>query len=303
MLNFRRKKSQIPPSGCIPSPEDRRDILLSAIRPLVIRYPRDCPAPFDLAVLNQGSNPYCVGYACAALKQYLEMKEGNSVIFDGEWIYKKCKEIDGLPNMPGTFLRTGLKVLQKYGAKPLNGTEEEAGKYKIGTYVRVDDYTFEGLKKATFIGGCLLTGFYGSNEGWQTAYIRSPKEGEKVWGHATIKKAYLENYGKGQNSWGGGWGDRGDFYISPNYLPFEAWIVMDLPTYQEGWVASEFLRSLTFQEGAKVKPTTGLRLRESPGLNGRILTTLAPSQILEIVKIGEKIDNWNWVKIRIIEEK
>jgi hypothetical protein len=298
------KKSKFipPPAGCIPSPEDKRDLLLSQVAPIVKRYPSACPPPFDLDVLDQDQKPYCVGYSCAALKQYFELKERNIVTFDGDWIYQKAKELDENPQIAGTYLRMGLKVLQKFGAKPLNGSEEEAEKYKIGTYVRVDDYSFEGLKKALYIGGVLLAGFYGSNSGWQNAYIQPPKQGESIWGHAVAIIGYNENYLIGQNSWSSSWGDKGLFYVPSNYPPFEAWILMDLPTYQEGWCASEYLRSLTFQEGALVKPVVGLRLRETPGLSGRILTTLSPSQTLQIVKVGDKIDNFNWVRVKIIEE-
>jgi hypothetical protein len=300
---LKKQKFQVPATGCIPSPEDKRDLLLSQVAPIVKRYPKEAPPPFDLDILNQDGKPHCVGYSCAALKQYFELKERNAITFDGDWIYQKAKEIDGAPNLEGTYLRAGLKVLQKFGAKPLNGSEEEAEKYKIGTYVRVDDYSFEGLKKALYIGGILLAGFYGSNEGWQTAYVRPPNQGEKVWGHAVLIIGYNKNYLIGQNSWGTDWGDKGLFYIPSNYPPFEAWTVMDLPDYEEGWCAAEYLRTLNLQEGALVKPVVGLKLRESPGLSGKVLTILSPSQTLQVVKVGAKIDNFTWVKVKVIEEK
>ena len=83
-------------------------------------------------------------------------------------------------------------------------------------------------------------------------------------------------------------------------MPFEAWAVIDFPTYKEGWVASEFLRNLTFSEGAKVVPITVLNLRDAPA--GNKIGLLKPSQKLEIVKIGEKLQGWNWVKVLILEE-
>jgi len=83
------------------------------------------------------------------------------------------------------------------------------------------------------------------------------------------------------------------FYIPSNYPPFEAWTVMDLPDYEEGWCAAEYLRTLNLQEGALVKPVVGLRLRESPGLSGKVLTILKPNQTLQVVKVGDKIDNFH----------
>ena len=302
MFKFLRKEQFIlPPSGCVPSPKDIRDLLLSTIQPVVVRIPKECPAPFDLSILNQGANPYCVGFSSASLKQEKEMREKNSLIFDGEWIYKKCKELDGVPNMAGTWLRIAMKVLQKIGAKPQDQLEDVAEKYKIGSYALVDELTFEGLKKAIFTNGCLLAGFYGSNAGWQTAYIRPPKSGETTWGHAILLIGYNENYIIGQNSWGMDWGDKGLFYVPKDYLPFEAWTVLtDLPLPEEGWVATEFLRSLGLIGGAKVSPVTVLNFRDAPGLKGNILTKVRPSDQLEIIKIGEKIDGYNWAKVKIL---
>jgi len=298
---FKKAQFNIPPSGAIPSPKDSRDILLSSIVPEIKRFPNILPAPFDLTILNQGPNPYCVGFSSAALKQEKEMRERTSIIFDGEWIYKRCKEIDGMPNMIGTYLRIAMKVLQKQGAKPIDMAKEEAKKYKIGSYARVDELNFEGLKKAIFVNGALLAAFRGSNAGWQSAYIRPPKIGESVWGHAILLIGYNENYLIGQNSWGN-WGDKGLFYVPKDYLPFEVWAVLsDRPNELglEGWCASEYLRTLTFQEGAKVKPIGALRLRESP--MGNIITTLTPSQELEILKVGEVVQGYKWVKVKLIE--
>ena len=302
MIWFKKKQFNIPLGGCEKSPLDSRDVLLSTIQPIIVRIPEECPAPFDLTILNQGQNPYCVGFSSATLKQEREMRERNLLTFDGEWIYKKCKELDQCPNMSGTWLRIAMKVLQKQGAKPIDGLEEDAQKYKIGSYAKVDELTFEGLKKAIFVNGMVIAGFTGSNAGWQSAYIRPPKLGESIWGHAISLIGYNKDYIVGQNSWGTNWGDKGLFYVPKDYLPFEAWAILtDRPNEigLEGWVASEFLRTLTFQEGAKVKPITALRLRENP--MGNIITTLTPSQELEILKVGEKVQGYIWAKVKLRE--
>ena len=300
---FKKKQFNIPPEGCRPSPEDNRDVLLSSVIPEIKRYPNNSPCPFDLTILNQNGYPHCVGYSSAALKQEREMREKNTIIFDGDWIYKKCKELDQCPNMAGTWLRIAMKVLQKIGAKPIDKLEEEALKYKIGSYAKVDENTFEGLKKAIFVNGALLSGFIGSNAGWQTAYIRPPKSGETTWGHAVTLIGYNENYLIGQNSWGD-WGDKGLFYVPKNYLPFEAWAILSdepTPTGLEGWCAAEYLRTLGLVEGQQVSPTTALKLRDKPGLNGGVIQIMIPSQKLEILKIGESLNGFNWVRVKLIE--
>lgn len=146
------------------------------------------------------------------------------------WIYNECKKLDGIPDAEGTFFRVGMKVLKATGAKPLDSLETEAKKYKIGGYAQVDNLSFEGLKSAIYQNGVILAGFRGSDEGWKTAYVRTPKTSEKQWGHAISLIGWNKNYLIGQNSWGKGWGENGLFYIPKDYLPMEAWAVLvDLP--------------------------------------------------------------------------
>jgi len=229
MIWFWRKKFIPPPSGAIPSPPDSRDIPLSTVQAIPVSIPEECPPPFQLRVLEQ-VGPSCVGFSCASVKAEKERRERNLIDFDGKWIYDRCKEIDDYPG-DGTYLRIGMKVLKNKGAKPLGGTEVEVSRYRIGAYAKVDEITFEGLKKTIYVNGAILAGFHGSNEGWQNACIRPPKAGEKVWGHAVALIGYNKDYLIGLNSWGTDWGDNGLFYVPKDYLPFEAWAVLtDLPS-------------------------------------------------------------------------
>jgi len=301
---FSKRKFEVPPSGCIKSPLDKRDVLMSEIYPLPIRIASEMPPPFDLDILNQNGYPHCVGYAAAGIKQEKELRERKRIIFDGDWLYKKCKEIDGMPNMAGTYLRIVLKILQKQGAKPIDQPESEAIKYRIGGYAQVDDLSLEGLKKAFYVSGVLLLGFRGSNQGWQTAYIRPPKEGESTWGHATFEIGYKADFNIGQNSWGQNWGDNGKFYIPQNYMPFEAWAVLtDLPTEflmpngLEGWVAEDYLRKI-FVKGDIVFPYTRLNIREIPA--GNKIRTLNKGEKLLILGETQQKNNYLWQKVKIL---
>ena len=304
MIWFKKKQFNIPLGGCEKSPLDSRDVLLSTIQPIIVRIPEECPAPFDLTILNQGQNPYCVGFSSATLKQEREMRERNLLTFDGEWIYKKCKELDQCPNMSGTWLRIAMKVLQKQGAKPIDGLEEDAQKYKIGSYAKVDELTFEGLKKAIFVNGMVIAGFTGSNAGWQSAYIRPPKLGESIWGHAISLIGYNKDYIVGQNSWGTNWGDKGLFYVPKDYLPFEAWAILTdrpseflMPSGLEGWVAESYLRKI-FIKGDIVFPYTRLNIREIPA--GQKIKTLEKGEKLEILGETQEKNGYLWQKVKII---
>jgi len=305
LYNNMKNKQFIIPSmpGLVESPSDKRDILTSDIIPPIQRYPKECPAPFDLDILHQGLTPECVSHGGSSLKQYLEKRERSDVIFDEDsahWLHKKCKEIDNYDG-PGTYLRVMLKVLMKDGLKPKGGTEADAAKYRISGYAKVDDLSFESLKKHIFVYGMVLAGFRGSNPGWKTAYIRPPKAGEKTWGHAVDLIAYIIEYLKGQNSWGPGWGDKGHFYDPESYKPFEAWVVLlDSPNEgiqntKEGWVALPYVN--TAQTGNRaVVITPVLNLRDNP--NGNLIGKLKQGQKLEIIEKPQSSGNYTWVKVR-----
>ena len=246
-LFFKRKKKETDwRDGLIPSPIDYRDIPLSAVSTIITPTPEKYRIPYGLTIKNQGSTPHCVGYACATIKEFLERREGNFIEFDGDWIYNECKKIDGLPNIQGTYFRIGLKVLKDIGAKPLNGKEEDAYKYRIGGYISIP-CDFQSLKRAIYEFGAILMGFMGSNGGWSFAIIRPPKSGEATWGHATTGIGFEVTLIDGQNSWSENWGDEGLFHFLETYLPFEAWAVLvDLPNNWKELLPNEDLKPKYF---------------------------------------------------------
>ena len=196
-----------------------------------------------------------------------------------------------------------MKVLQKQGVKPKGGLEEDAIRYRIGGYAKVDDLSFEGLKKAIYIHGALLAGFTGSNIAWSSAHIRLPKEKEKKWGHAVALIGYNKDYIIGQNSWGENWGNKGLFYVPKNYQPFESWVILtDLPTEfllsTDGWVAQEYLRTSNYLVGQEVYPYCRLNLRKTP--NGKRITTLSKKQKCIVVGKAKKGSRYNWLPIKVV---
>lgn len=288
----------ISPSGCEPSPYDKRDVLASQVFPIVKRIPEECLPPFDLTVLNQGQFPHCVGFTAAAIKQEKELLERISETFDGSWVYNKCKEIDNWSG-DGTFLRIGMKILQKQGAKPLNGKEEDAVQYRIGGYARVDELTFEGLKKAIFINRGLMAGFHGSNQGWQTAHIRPPKSGESVWGHAVSLLGYTKDHIIGLNSWGEGWGDKGFFYVPKDYLPFEAWeVLVDYPTQHLPEEASGYV-AMNSHWSTDNETLVGLNLRKEPKITDNIIRTLPAKTKIQILGWAGYANNYHWLRVKV----
>jgi len=287
-------------TGLVESPVDTRDYLLSSCAYLPTEIPDELPPLFRglIDIHYQGTNPSCVGHASAHIKSEKELRERNRIAFDGEHLYAECKKIDGLPNLRGTFFRTALKVLQKQGAMPQGGGDP--ARFKIGSYALVDDASFEGLKKAICVNGYLLSGYRGSNAGWKTAYVRPPKSGEAIWGHAIALVGYTKDYLIGVNSWGSLWGANGYFYIPRNYVPIEAWAILaDLPTPPEvgvvGWVAEMYLKD------NKVVPEVGLNLRRGVGTNQAIIKLLPKGTAVEPFMSERVFANglW-WIKVRVI---
>ena len=229
-LFIKQSKEKIENPGLIEDVKDYRDVPMSAIKKEFAPLPESYRIPYKLTIKNQKNTPHCVGFSCSSMKDEKERREQNFIDFDGDWIYKRCKEIDGIPNVRGTYFKIGLKVLQKIGAKLINGTEEDIEKYRIGAYIAIpcDE---ESLKQALIEFGSLLIGFRWSWKGWRTAYIRKPKAGEKVWGHATVMVGWNKDHLIGQNSWGEQWGDKGYFYFNKNCMPFTAWAILsDFPS-------------------------------------------------------------------------
>ena len=298
-------------TGLIPSPRDDRDYILSSSMPTVKRYPKEKPLPFDLDIHDQTIIPSCVGMSCAAIKEGSERLEKVDKVFDGHWIYYKCKEIDNYSGK-GTYLRTGFKVLKDTGAKPSDVdpdklSEENPIKYRIKAYARVDDISFEGLKKALSIYHFLVAGFKGSNEGWKEELIRPPKEGESEWGHAVTLVGYDEDHIIGQNSWGDySWvhNDSGGYFkTTKDYLPFEAWAVLldkpnEISTVKDevkGYVAYEFTK---VEEGEiMVNTSYGLRLREEPTTESLTLEVLPDKTKIKTTGELSYSNGWNWLPV------
>ena len=297
-----KKKTYIPEGfkgDLVESPHDPRDYALSSVSPVIQRYPEVCPRPFDLTISNQGQMPSCVGHSVAGMKQYFELQEKISKDFDGNWLYQECKKIDGIPNIAGTYFRIGLEVARKIGVKPMG--EDNPFPYRIETYARVDDNTFEGLKKAIFLYGVVLAGFRGSNQGWASETIRPPREVEAQWGHATFLTHYGKDYLGGQNSWGENAHNKGLFKVPANYLPFEAWVIVrDAVTdlnpqpIKTGWVAVNWIRDFN----GTWKTTGRLNVREQAGTSFNIIKTLQANTIIQLTGAPREARNgYVWAQI------
>ena len=157
--------SEVKMGGWVKDREDPRDFpavrLVFAEMPLPANYFINPNTP----VYNQGSHPACVGYACAGIKsdeEYLQSKK--NYLFDGLWLYKECKKIDGIPDADGTYLRCAMEVLQKMGMRQVSLPCKKKNPdtfWEIGAYYRIEnDAADDFIKQVIFQHGAIAVGSY-----------------------------------------------------------------------------------------------------------------------------------------------
>lgn len=101
--------------GLIPSPKDERDYKYSQVKASATR--EVLPKKYttvSTAVRDQGGSGTCVGMSTSAVQESDEMLNGNMDHLSPLFLYRECKQIDGL-NAEGTYIRTAMKVLQDKG--------------------------------------------------------------------------------------------------------------------------------------------------------------------------------------------
>jgi hypothetical protein len=76
-----------------------------------------------LSVYDQGQTPRCVAYSTSKV-----MNHFNGYAFDADWLYARCKEVDGMPHEDGTNARAACDVLRTLGhLRTINGKDVKAG--------------------------------------------------------------------------------------------------------------------------------------------------------------------------------
>lgn len=253
--------------GCLPSPIDYRDILLSAIKALPTSYPDSYEVNIStLAVNNQGLIGSCVGQALQKKKQVAELIETKKIIdLSPRFIYALSKTMDGYSG-EGTYPRAALQVLQKYGCSiervlpndttltheqyinASNLTEadyKEALKYAIKNFAYVQP-TENELKQGIMNGGVVITmkldhSWWTKKDGtfsFDKAEILPlrPPTNEHSYHLVFMYKWDKDRSGKTRfwirNSWGKEWAEDGNgYFIFDDYKDslVEAWTFVDLP--------------------------------------------------------------------------
>ena len=234
--------------GYLPSPPDPRDYPLSKIAepgplPKAVRMDG-----FVVKVLNQGGCGSCVGKATNGI-----VSAGHKQALSSLYIYTRCKQEDGIPTTEGTFPRVALKVVHQEGACPEDVLpyaklqeclsfpaitqlmKDAAAPYKVKGYARL--WSLGEIKQALaggkmVLGGILVTDSFAY---WDGQGVIPVPAGHILGGHAIAICGYDDERKalRGINSWGTGWGDKGFFWLSYDFVDWKA--DFGYTAWMEGW--------------------------------------------------------------------
>jgi C1A family cysteine protease len=229
--------------GLVLDPPDPRDLLWGALVP---RRRAKLPASYRWRtcgpVLEQGTKPHCVAYATATLKMVDEWRESGAAktwhAFDTDWMFARCKELDGKPRSRGTNLRTALKIVKNEGY-PARGTyvrarrrEGPEQRFKLRSYVKLD--SLREIKEAVKSVGPVAIGIR-VDQGIHKPLngVLPEPSGKPFGGHAMVVTGWDDTLGalRLKNSWGYDWADRGFAWMPYSHLEayrWNAWKAVDL---------------------------------------------------------------------------
>lgn len=263
----------------LPSPWDPRDYrydnLVAAAPPMglpsVIDYEENLPPVFD-----QGKLGTCVAASSAwGFKAAEEISQGDFPAggLSAAFLYAMCKQMDGIPNQAGTYIRVAMKVLQQYGIcsealypystltsdvnvpAPPNTLLQVAQNYRIQTYAQLASPTDNDLQARVGIlkqaiaregpieAALLVIENFLDVKG--PDYIIPDPEGYLLGGHAVCLCGYDDSRQAFllRNTWGTTWGDKGYAWLPYHWLTLTFDPIGDgqhhVPYFMEAWTATD----------------------------------------------------------------
>jgi len=249
--------------GFIPSPPDYRDCAYGKMIPLTVPLPSEFTLEdkYRTPIRDQGTYGTCVGHAAVSVKELQEALNYPSQVISLSplFVYRECKQVDGIPTQEGTYPRTAMDVLRKKGVckentlpysqlkdikqlpTPPKKAYEEAKDFIIGAYARIQ--TIDELKQAIYRDGPVLAGIM-VYENFITpgtgGFIKIP-EGKWLGNHAVAAVGWNDNltyagykgFIRVRNSWGASWGDKGYCWIPYDF--FNGKTDIGMPYWVESW--------------------------------------------------------------------
>lgn len=228
--------------GWRPDLPDHRDYAFAAVHaPPTSTYP---DAAMDLLakappVVDQGQLGSCTGNAIACAVNFI----WSSLIGSRLFIYYKERSIEHtIRQDAGAMIRDGAKVVASYGVPPETDwpyviskfakapsrkANADAKLHRVTSYSRLsgrDDFRRCIAAGHPFVIGFTVYESFESDAVARTGHVPMPAKTEKVLGgHAVCVIGYDKNSPIGdayyaRNSWGDGWGDKGNFWMPAAYF-------------------------------------------------------------------------------------
>ncbi len=242
--------------GLYPSPPDPRDYTIDDIPLTAMSLPDTLMLTPSPIVLDQQRTSYCAGASGAGVTNayYNNLNLMPQTGFSMSFLYWLCKEYDGIPDKKGTYIRTLLKIMKKYGVAsealaPFSENRisispsalREAEEYKIESYARLN--SLSDIKEALYKGMYIIIGTIVTRENWNRTFLGQPS-GSLYGGHATHlfgyddlliepNKSEPKGYFYGQNSWGERYHAKGRFYLPYDY--YTSYIHQGRKAFMEAW--------------------------------------------------------------------
>jgi hypothetical protein len=224
--------------GVVDQTQKKTDFDLGAISsadPL----PKQYRTEYKGTIYHQHKTPSCGAHAGVYVKNIQENRDHSPA-----YLWKRIKQIDGVPPTDGTSMEGIFKALQKFGVCGLeyleNDTEQsleaytdprvltptmdaDALKSRIGAYAYIWNPTMDQLKRAIYDFKVVLMRIEISADWWNPSWkakdilplkTRFPGQG----GHFVVATGYDGDMIEGLNEWGITWGDNGKLYFNSDYI-------------------------------------------------------------------------------------
>lgn len=230
-----------------PSPPDERDYAFKVRKPIKLPAKAEVILNRLPKVLDQGDLGSCVAHGLAATT-YVNLKatRRRAFILSRLAAYYEARALEGtIEEDAGCYIRDAVKAMAKTGAgreptwpyriplftrKPPAKFYASAKLCKVTRYERVP-HKLQNIKEALARGYPVVFGFevpesFMSDAVAKTGKMPMPRKGEAVeGGHCVVAVGYddARKAVRCRNSWGQGWGAKGDFWMPYKFIADPKW--------------------------------------------------------------------------------
>lgn len=214
------------------------------------------------SVMNQGNLGSCVAQATVCAWSYALRKQGEDHLpISRLLVYYEARKAIGTTSWDsGSQIVDAVNWLQRWGSckepmwpydirrftqKAPNAAYTEAKKHKLVQARKVDNADGRSIRLALTNGYPVVVGslvYSGINRITRQDYVLAmPRKGERpIGGHAYVLVGHDDRKGlyRARNSWGTGWGNRGDFFVPYSYIHSariteDCWVLLSVSSTQD----------------------------------------------------------------------